>query len=260
MFETPPADNPCDDAHTACRSPARLPPPGTTGDRGGVRPRGRLPSPPGGRAARGRQHPPGLPARPRPARRVRRSSRRAGGRADARRPRGPDPRRDGVGGLSPASTARLVAAMRGFYRFLRLTGRVDRSPVRRPPRAARVSPRCRDSCLPTRSTRSWAPPTSRRRAGFGTARSSRSCTRRAFESRSSSASERATSGSTRATCTASAKGSKQRVVPLGDEAIGWVRRYLADGRPALARRRESRGCFSTPATATGCPDSGSGRF
>jgi integrase/recombinase XerD len=30
------------------------------------------------------------------------------------------------------------------------------------------------------------------------------------------------------------KGSKERLVPLGDEAIEWVRRYLADARPALA--------------------------
>jgi len=29
------------------------------------------------------------------------------------------------------------------------------------------------------------------------------------------------------------KGSKERLVPLGEEALEWVRRYLADGRPAL---------------------------
>jgi integrase/recombinase XerD len=34
------------------------------------------------------------------------------------------------------------------------------------------------------------------------------------------------------------KGHKQRVVPLGDEAAAWVRRYLADARPALTRRRD----------------------
>jgi site-specific recombinase XerD len=31
------------------------------------------------------------------------------------------------------------------------------------------------------------------------------------------------------------KGGKERVVPLGEEAAYWVRRYLADGRPRLAR-------------------------
>jgi len=29
------------------------------------------------------------------------------------------------------------------------------------------------------------------------------------------------------------KGSKERLVPLGDEAIGWIERYLAGGRPSL---------------------------
>jgi len=31
------------------------------------------------------------------------------------------------------------------------------------------------------------------------------------------------------------KGAKERVVPLGEEAALWLRRYLADARPALAR-------------------------
>ncbi len=30
------------------------------------------------------------------------------------------------------------------------------------------------------------------------------------------------------------KGSKERLVPLGDEAIAWIRRYLAEARPGLA--------------------------
>jgi len=28
------------------------------------------------------------------------------------------------------------------------------------------------------------------------------------------------------------KGSKERLVPLGDEAVEWLQRYLADARPA----------------------------
>jgi integrase/recombinase XerD len=43
------------------------------------------------------------------------------------------------------------------------------------------------------------------------------------------------------TCTG--KGSKQRLVPIGDEASTWVRRYQRDGRPALARAASAARLF-----------------
>ena len=39
------------------------------------------------------------------------------------------------------------------------------------------------------------------------------------------------------------KGRKERVVPIGDEAAMWVRRYLEAARPALLRRRSSTRLF-----------------
>jgi integrase/recombinase XerD len=39
------------------------------------------------------------------------------------------------------------------------------------------------------------------------------------------------------------KGSKQRLVPVGAEALGWVQRYLRDVRPPLVRRRDSGKVF-----------------
>ena len=33
------------------------------------------------------------------------------------------------------------------------------------------------------------------------------------------------------------KGSKERLVPLGEEAVDWVKRYLADSRPQLLRKK-----------------------
>jgi integrase/recombinase XerD len=39
------------------------------------------------------------------------------------------------------------------------------------------------------------------------------------------------------------KGRKQRLVPIGDEAAAWVRRYVAEARPALLGRRSSPRLF-----------------
>jgi integrase/recombinase XerD len=42
------------------------------------------------------------------------------------------------------------------------------------------------------------------------------------------------------------KGRKERLVPLGEEALDWLRRYLAEARPALAGSRQTRALFLTP--------------
>ncbi len=39
------------------------------------------------------------------------------------------------------------------------------------------------------------------------------------------------------------KGDKERLVPLGEEALAWLGRYLDTGRPALARRQASDALF-----------------
>jgi integrase/recombinase XerD len=39
------------------------------------------------------------------------------------------------------------------------------------------------------------------------------------------------------------KGGKQRLVPLGDQAADCVRRYVAQGRPALIKKRDSAWLF-----------------
>jgi integrase/recombinase XerD len=41
------------------------------------------------------------------------------------------------------------------------------------------------------------------------------------------------------------KGSKERLVPLGEEALDWVRRYLAEARPALLGTKLSDALFVT---------------
>jgi len=41
------------------------------------------------------------------------------------------------------------------------------------------------------------------------------------------------------------KGSKERLVPLGEEALDWIRRYLAEGRPLLLMGKVSDALFVT---------------
>jgi integrase/recombinase XerD len=41
------------------------------------------------------------------------------------------------------------------------------------------------------------------------------------------------------------KGDKERLVPLGEEALTWLQRYLKEGRPELVRRRATDAVFAT---------------
>jgi integrase/recombinase XerD len=45
------------------------------------------------------------------------------------------------------------------------------------------------------------------------------------------------------------KGSKERLVPLGEEALAWLARYVAEARPALLKRRTSEFLFVTARAA-----------
>jgi len=41
------------------------------------------------------------------------------------------------------------------------------------------------------------------------------------------------------------KGDKERLVPLGEEAISWISRYLAEGRSKLVKSRSTDALFTT---------------
>jgi len=45
------------------------------------------------------------------------------------------------------------------------------------------------------------------------------------------------------------KGGRERLVPVGEEALAWLRRYLREGRPHLTRGRESEHLFPTRRSA-----------
>jgi integrase/recombinase XerD len=145
-------------------------------------------------------------------------------------------------GLSAASTARLVASTRGFFRFLRLIGAVAANPAEdlQAPRAFAALPRFLS--LDDVDALLAAPETS-------TPRGLRDRTLiEVLYATGLRVSElvglrvtdvRADQGYVQCL----GKGRKQRIVPLGDTAADWVRRYVAEGRPVLTRGKQTPWLF-----------------
>lgn len=145
-------------------------------------------------------------------------------------------------GRSPRSVARAVACYRGFYRFLVTDGRATSSPADdlRPPRAPKALPRYLsveevDRLLgqPDVST----PRGLRDRALIELLYATGMRASELVGLRAADVNLEASY----LTCTG--KGEKQRIVPVGDEAADWVRRYLRDGRPVLLGRRTTPRLF-----------------
>jgi len=145
-------------------------------------------------------------------------------------------------GLSPRSVARAVACVRGFYRFVAMERRQESSPADdlRPPRAWAALPKFLslddvDKLLAQPDT--------------GTARGLRD--KALIEVLYATGLRVSELIALRAgdlnldegylTCIG--KGDKQRMVPLGQEAAEWVRRYIREGRPRLVARKSSPWLF-----------------
>jgi integrase/recombinase XerD len=151
-------------------------------------------------------------------------------------------RRAMTSGLSPTSTARLVAGVRGFYKYLRRAGRLSENPADdlQAPRTLAALPRFLS--LEEVDTLLHAPDVS-------TARGLRD--RALLELLYATGLRVSELVGLRTTdvrlddeyVQCLGKGSKQRIVPLGAEAATWVARYLKDSRPVLLRRRESPWLF-----------------
>jgi integrase/recombinase XerD len=147
-----------------------------------------------------------------------------------------------TGGMSPRSVARAVACVRGFYRFLALNRRVDADPAAdlQAPRAWAALPHylsVEEVDALIKQPDVAAPRGLRDRALiellYATGlRVSELVGLRAPDLNLESG---------YLTCTG--KGSKQRVVPLGEEAAVWVKRYVTEGRPALLKTRASPWLF-----------------
>jgi integrase/recombinase XerD len=145
-------------------------------------------------------------------------------------------------GRSPRSVARAVACYRGFFRFLVIDGRLTVNPADdlRPPRAWKVLPRYLavedvDRLIeqPIVST----PRGLRDRALIELLYATGMRVSELLSLRPADVNLEASY------LTCSGKGNKQRIVPIGDEAADWVRRYVREGRPALLGKRSSPRLF-----------------
>ena len=145
-------------------------------------------------------------------------------------------------GRSPRSVARAVACYRGFYRFLLREGRLKTSPADdlRPPRAWKVLPRALsveevDKLIAQPAT--TTPRGIRDRALIELLYATGMRVSELISLRPGDVNLEASY----LTCTG--KGSKQRIVPIGDEAAAWVHRYTREARPKLLGRRSSPRLF-----------------
>jgi integrase/recombinase XerD len=135
-------------------------------------------------------------------------------------------------GLSPRSVARSVAAMRGLYKFLVIDRQLERSPAEelRPPHAWPALPKSLsleqvDALIaqPDVSTPRGLRDRAMIELLYATGmRVSELTGIRAVDLHLDAS-----------YLTCIGKGDKERLIPIGDQATEWVRRYQRDGRPAL---------------------------
>jgi len=145
-------------------------------------------------------------------------------------------------GRSPRSVARAIACYRGFYRFLVIDKRLKTNPADdlRAPRAWKALPRHLsvdevDRLLEQPDVKT--PRGLRDRALIEVLYATGLRVSELISLRPADVNLDASY----LTCTG--KGDKQRIVPMGDEATAWVRRYIRDGRPALLGKRTSPRLF-----------------
>jgi integrase/recombinase XerD len=145
-------------------------------------------------------------------------------------------------GLSPTSAARLVASVRGFFRYLRLHGDVSENPAEdlHAPRLFAALPRFLstddvDALLAAPDVQS--PGGLRDRALIEVLYATGLRVSELVNLRL--ADIRLDQGYLQCL----GKGNKQRLVPLGDIAAEWVKRYLKDGRPQFTKKKDGPWLF-----------------
>jgi integrase/recombinase XerD len=145
-------------------------------------------------------------------------------------------------GRSPRSVARAVACYRGFFRFLVIDGRLKVNPADdlRPPRAWKVLPRYLAVEEVDRLIEQPVVTTPRGLRDRALIELLYATGMRVSELLSLRPADVNLEASY---LTCSGKGSKQRIVPIGDEAAEWVKKYIRESRPALLGKRTSARLF-----------------
>jgi integrase/recombinase XerD len=153
-------------------------------------------------------------------------------------------------GRSPRSVARMVACIRGFYKFLARHNHVGANPADdlEAPRAWKVLPKFLDvedvdrlieapdvgtaAGLRDRALIELLYATGLRVSELVNLRSQDLHLNEGY-------------------LTTTGKGRKQRIVPLGESAAAWVRKYIKEGRPALLGKRAAQKLFVNARGGTG---------
>lgn len=147
-------------------------------------------------------------------------------------------------GAKPRTTARLLSSMRRFYRYLIREGRLQEDPSVRidAPRIGRPLP---DSLSETEVEALLDSPDERDTLGLRDRAMLEllyACGLRVSELVSMTTDQASlTQGVVRLV----GKGNKERLVPLGEEAVDWLQRYLDDSRPEMAAGKSARQLFIT---------------
>jgi integrase/recombinase XerD len=145
-------------------------------------------------------------------------------------------------GFSPRSVARVVACVRGFYRFLALERRLDRSPAEdlRAPRAWAALPKFLDL---DEVDRLLAQPDASTPRGLRDKALIEVLYATGMRVSELLTLKPGNLNLDEGYLTCVGKGDKERVVPIGQQASDWLRRYMREARPALTKGKSSPRVF-----------------
>jgi integrase/recombinase XerD len=145
-------------------------------------------------------------------------------------------------GQAPRSVARAIACVRGFYKFLLVEKKIDADPAEdlRAPRAWPALPKYLDMEQVDRLLAQPDVSTPRGVRDKALIELLYATGLRVTELLSLKAGDISLDAGY---LTCIGKGDKQRIVPLGESAADWVRRYIAGARPALLKGRKSKWLF-----------------